>query len=466
MICINKIILNDKEEFKYEIIKKLVNTNGNKNRAAIKLGCSKRHVNRLIKSYLKDGKAAFVHGNKYRKPAISLSNEIVVKIINLFKEKYFDFNFKHFHEKLVRNENVSCSYTTIINILYSHGIISHKSHRKTKREMKKALKVIENSQEDILKFQEELSINPKEAHPRKPRAKYFGELIQMDASNELWFGEEKSHLHVAIDDSTGKIIGAYFDKQETLNGYYQVTAQILTNYGIPAKFLTDRRTVFEYKKLNESNIEKDSSTQFGYACNQLGIDIETTSVPQAKGRVERVFGTLQSRLRAELRLLNVQDITLANDFLVDYITEFNKEFSIELNSTGNVFESKVKSEDINLYLSILCERIVDKGHSIKYDHKFYFVLDHKGQVLYLKPKTKITVLKSLNSNLYAVINGETYDLLVQETHKKVSHTFDLEEVEKPLKEKYKPPLNHPWRGKSFNNYLKKHTNKEYPRIEM
>ena len=332
--------------------------------------------------------------------------------------------------------------------------------------MKKALKIIDSSQEDILKFQEELSINPKEAHPRKPRAKYFGELIQMDASNELWFGEEKSHLHVAIDDSTGKIIGAYFDKQETLNGYYQVTAQILTNYGIPAKFLTDRRTVFEYKKLNESNIEKDSSTQFGYACNQLGIDIETTSVPQAKGRVERVFGTLQSRLRAELRLLNVQDITLANDFLVDYITEFNKEFSIELNSTGNVFESKVKSEDINLYLSILCERIVDKGHSIKYDHKFYFVLDHKGQVFYLKPKTKITVLKSLNNNLYAVINGETYDLLVQETHKKVSHTFDLEEVEKPLKEKYKPPLNHPWRGKSFNNYLKKHTNKEYPRIEM
>ncbi|MGL4538024.1 MAG: ISNCY family transposase [Cetobacterium sp.] len=461
--------MSEKEEFKYETIKKLISTNGNKNRAAIILGCSKRHINRLINSYSKNGKASFAHGNKDKKPANALSIDVITTIITLFKEKYYDFNFKHFHEKLIKNENIFCSYPTVVNILYSHGIISHKSHRKTKRAMKKAIKTSDISKENSLKLSVELAINPKEAHPRKPRSKYFGEIIQMDASHEVWFGNEKTHLHVAIDDSTGKIVGAYFDKQETLNGYYQVTAQILSKYGIPAKFLTDRRTVFEYKKLNESNIEKDNSTQFGYACNQLGIEIETTSVPQAKGRVERVFGTLQSRLRAELRLSNVQEINLANDFLVEYINEFNKEFSIDLNSTRNVFESKVKSEEINLYLSTLCERTVDKGHCVQYNHKYYFVLNHKGVPIYLKPKTKVTVLKSLNGNLYAIINGKTYDLLALETHMPISKTFDLEEVEKLPKKIYIPPMSHPWKGKSFNAYLEKlekKTNKEYPRVEM
>lgn len=87
-----------------------------------------------------------------------------------------------------------------------------------------------------------------QAHPRRPRCAYFGELIQMDASPHLWFGDRITHLHLAIDDATGKIVGAFFDKQETLNAYYHVTFQILTAYGIPARFFTGKRYVFEHKK--------------------------------------------------------------------------------------------------------------------------------------------------------------------------------------------------------------------------
>ncbi len=108
----------------------------------------------------------------------------------------------------------------------------------------------------------------------------------MDASPHIWFGNEVTHLHLAIDDATGKIVGGYFDTQETLNTYYHVLYQILVTYGIPYQFLTDRRTVFEYKRKNVSSDEKDTYTQFSYACSQLGIDIESSSVPQAKGRVE------------------------------------------------------------------------------------------------------------------------------------------------------------------------------------
>ncbi len=108
----------------------------------------------------------------------------------------------------------------------------------------------------------------------------------MNASVHLWFGDQRLYLHAAIDDSTSIIVGAYFDTLETLHGYYQVLYQILTNYGIPGMFYTDARTVFEYKNKKMKDVGKDTFTQFSYACKQLGIEIKTTSVAQAKGRAE------------------------------------------------------------------------------------------------------------------------------------------------------------------------------------
>lgn len=93
------------------------------------------------------------------------------------------------------------------------------------------------------------------------------------------------------DDATSTVVGAYFDYQETLNGYYQIFYQILTHYGIPAMFYTDKRTVFEYKRKNTLFDDEDTYTQFSYACHTLGVDIKTTSVPQAKGRIERLNQT-------------------------------------------------------------------------------------------------------------------------------------------------------------------------------
>ena len=109
----------------------------------------------------------------------------------------------------------------------------------------------------------------------------------------MWFGGVKTCLHLAIDKATSTIVGAWFDKHETLNGYYHIFYQILTKYGIPYKFLTDNRTVFNYMSLNPNKrtIDKDVLTQYWYACKQLGIELETTSVSQAKGLIERTNGT-------------------------------------------------------------------------------------------------------------------------------------------------------------------------------
>ena len=132
-----------------------------------------------------------------------------------------------------------------------------------------------------------------DSHPRGEKPKYFGEIIEQDGSIHMWFGGVKTCLHLAIDKATSTIVGAWFDKQETLNGYYHVFYQILTKYGIPYKFLTDNRTVFNYMSLNpvKRTSEKDVLTQYGYACKQLGIELETTSVSQAKGLIERTNGT-------------------------------------------------------------------------------------------------------------------------------------------------------------------------------
>lgn len=118
----------------------------------------------------------------------------------------------------------------------------------------------------------------------------------MDACIHLWFGNTKMALHGAIDDSTGNSVGLYFDEQETLKWYYNVTKQILMKYGIPYKFKTDKRTVFEYKKKRSSLLEENPFTQFAYAYHQLGIQLETSSVHEFKPRIEMAFQILQQRL--------------------------------------------------------------------------------------------------------------------------------------------------------------------------
>ena len=120
------------------------------------------------------------------------------------------------------------------------------------------------------------------------------------------------------------ILGARFEKEETLTGYYHVLNQILTNYGIPYMFFTDNRTVFNYNKENRKKDEHDVLTQFGYACKTSGISIQTSSVSQAKGMIERANQTFQGRLVQELRKADITDINDANSYLIDsFVPDFN-----------------------------------------------------------------------------------------------------------------------------------------------
>ncbi len=293
-----------------------------------------------------------------------------------------------------------------------------------------------------------------DSHPRHPRCTYFGEMLQMDASLHLWFGETKTQLHIAVDDASGQIVGAYFDEQETLNGYYHVLYQVLSNYGIPYQFFTDKRTVFEYKKKHETSVEKDTFTQFGYACKQLGIDIRTSSVAQAKGRVERMFGTLQSRLPVELRLANVTSIQQANQFLLTYIKKFNKQFALPIDSIKSVFEMQPDSDKINLTLAVLSSRKIDNGSCLKYQNEYYLPVNNQGIAVHHRKGTTAMVIRSFNGELFSCIGEQVYALELLPEHKPSSKAFDLATIPAVPKKKYIPPMNHPWRQASFEKYAK------------
>jgi transposase len=463
-----KVELRMNEQEKYDVIKELVDHNGNKNRASEKLGISRRQIDRLIIIYKEKGKAGFVHGNRTHKPCNAFDNSISENIILLYKNKYYDFNFNHFKKFLEKEENIKVSYNYVYKVLIKEGILSPKARKKTKRNFAKQ-KLLKEKKINLAMSDEQINtivdheIALEDSHPRGEKPKYFGEIIEQDGSIHLWFGEKKTCLHLAIDKATSVVVGAWFDNQETLNGYYHVLYQILTNYGIPYKFFTDNRTVFNYISLNpdKRTSEKDVLTQYGYACKQLGIDLETSSVSQAKGLIERTNGTFQGRLVQELRLNNITTIEEANKYLIEiFVPEFNKEFALDYKKFPTVFETTPSEEKINYTLAVLSPRKIDNGNSIKYKNKYYQpYLDDTLKCF--SPKTECLVIKAFNGNLLVSIDEQVLELKELKRNKNYSENFEETEETKERK-KYIPPMSHPWKVASFKKQLQKaHTNHVY-----
>ena len=454
-----KVELRTMEQIKYETIKNLVDNNGNKHRAAIKLGITLRQVNRLIQIYKSYGKAGFVHGNRGRLPKKTISQDIKDKILELYKSKYFNANFKHFLELLVEYEHISISYTALYTLFRKNHILSPKVQKHTIKQEKKNIKLAKMNKDKLSETQKDLIVNYNildkyDAHSRIPRLKYFGECLEMDACEDYWLGFDfgKITLHGAIDNATGTICGLYFDKKETLNGYYHLFQRIWLKYGVPAKFLTDNRTVFIYNGLKQKSMEKDTLTQFGYACHQLGVELETTSIPEKKSRIERLWNSLLSRLPIELRLAGINNIEDANKFLNTYTTKYNKRFALPINYTTSVFEM-VDINLINTTLAIISKRVFDKGCSIKYQNKIYLAYKGTKQINFSR-NTKCLVIKTFDGKLLCNVDDELYQLVELDDTQKYSKNFDLEDHHK--KKKYTghvPPLSHPWKMASYYAYL-------------
>lgn len=420
--------------------------------ASAKLGRSEKTIRRYKKELLENPDATLAHKNLGREPVNKTDHE---KIWNLYATKYYGMNITFFCEKLEENEGIRISEGLVRRVFKEHDEFSVRAWHRTKNELRKRLrelKKLTKQQKEVL-VQLEAEPYVRTTHPTQPRSKYFGEELQMDASQHLWFGTTKTHLHTAIDDATGMIVGAWFDAQETRNGYYQVTKQFLARYGIPVKIKTDKRTVFEYRRKNVRDMAEDTMTQYQHVCQTLGIELECSSVPQFKPRVERSYGTLQGRLPFELKEAGVTTLEEANKFLKKYIEKFNRRFAI----CSGVKKAWVKTskEQIDSALVTIARRTVDCGNGIRLNNRYYGTFDSCGNQIFIKPKTKVSVITMMNGSVYAMHDDRLLALDIIPEREKVSSMMDFDMAKPVARKKYIPPYDSIWRITNSNLFRKK-----------
>jgi transposase len=352
---------------------------------ATALGLSERRVKQIKKEVKENGVKSIQHGNRGRKPKNTIPNETKKKILELRNSYQYEMsNFKHFQELLKERENIDISYSALYNILRNAGIKSPKKHRKTK------------------------------LHHRRKRKECEGMMLQADGTPFDWFNTgEKYSLHGFVDDATGKITGLYMCKNECLLGYLEVLRQTLENYGIPISLYPDKYSVFfPPKKVNDHitieeqlNGREKGITQFGRIVEELGIEMFPASSPQAKGRIERLWETLQSRLVTEFRINNIQSIEKANEFLIDYIKKYNSQFAVPATNSKSVFLKLPKRYDLEELLCVRFERTIDNAGVFSINNSKFQIIDKS-----LPPKTKIQIYLSQKIGMRVKANNKIYDV--------------------------------------------------------
>lgn len=349
------------------------------------LGLSERRVKQIKKEVKENGVKSIQHGNRGRKPKNTISDEIRKRILELrCSYEYEISNFKHFQELLKERENIDISYSALYNILKNAGIKSPKKHRKSK------------------------------LHHRRKRKECEGMMLQADGTPFDWFetGENYS-LHGFIDDATGKVTGLYMCKNECLLGYLEVLRQTIENYGIPISLYPDKYSVFfpSKKASDQLTIEEQLNgrekgiTQFGRIVEELGIDMFPASSPQAKGRIERLWGTLQSRLVTEFRINKIKTIDEANTFLLEYIPKYNSKFSVSATSNENVFLKLPKKYNLDELLCVKFERTIDNAGVFSINNSKFQILDKN-----LPPKSKVQIYLSQKIGMRVKSNNKIYDV--------------------------------------------------------
>lgn len=390
--------------------------------AAEVLDLSERQIKRLKKGVKEQGDSFVIHKNKGRKPKHALTDELKDLVVEKKNsENYTRTNFSHFQELLEEHESITLSKPSVYRILVSHGFTSPKKHKKVKQ------------------------------HKRRKRKPQRGMLIQIDASPHAWFfnGEECS-LHGAIDDATGEILALFFAPNECLEGYFRIMKTVISNNGLPLAVYADRHTIFRSPKTAKLSLEDELSgkrvntTQFGRAMAELNINLNWANTAQAKGRIERLWETLQSRLPVELNIAGITTMQEANAFLAMFIVKYNKQFAIEPRDPQSAYRKLENNINLDHILCVKETRLVDNGSTFSYGNVYYKVI-RNGKTMPVIPKAKIIVLKSSQFGLKVQYSGSVYDVEALEAlPPKESTPKKLKKPRTPVK----PAKNHPWKTKS------------------
>ena len=454
-------MLNEYEQKKYDTISKFVAKEMDINEVMKILNLKECQIYRLKRIFINEGKNGFAHKNRGKENPNKIDDALIEELENLYLEKHHDFNFEHFYEDHVFGK-YEISYDTMLKRFTKDDIISPLAHKNTvqiyKEKMKKVIKEGKyEKKEDKVELFKSRIIEAEKAHPRKPNNLYvFGQEIQMDACQKMWFGNTPSFLHLAVDKATKKVLFGWFEYEEITRGYFAVLFHIIINYGIPVKIKTDNRSSFSANNIKEKE-KKTFLTQFGKVCERLNIVLHTTSVATAKANVERENKTFKDRLIAELRYMKIVDIDEANRYLNEvFIPKINKRFSYAIDTkTSLMRENTYTEEELKLIISERKEKIIDNASCISYNRKYYIPMDKEtGEVTNFQKGTKCTLIVDYDGKYIGEIENKYYQMLELENRdsvmKKESEITDSK-IEKEH-HKYIPPKNHPWR----KNMMLKH----------
>lgn len=386
--------------------------------AALALSLSVRQARRLKSAFIREGPAALVHKLRGRSSNHRIPDKECKKVKKLIEKKYPDLGPKFTWEKLLENENISFSKETIRKIMIENSLWVPKKKKAYHREWRE-------------------------------RRSCLGEMIQTDGSNHDWFEKrgKRCTLLAHIDDASGRLLQAVFAKSESLSEVFKATKKYLLTFGKPLSFYLDRDSI--YKKNQKSMLDRESLTQFERAMEELSIKVIHAYSPQAKGRVERLFGTLQDRLIKEMRLRKINNPEEANQFLEDFfIKDFNRRFEKEPRSRANLYRKVDRRlEDLERILSKQQERYVAGDFTIQFEKKLFQI--EKTQPTLVLRNDKVIVEERMGGEIKIRIRNKYlnfHQIFIRPRKEPLPITALCR---KPQRKVYIPPKNHPWRRLAF-----------------
>ena len=441
--------LTEKETLKLNEIKKVIIGETTKKEASDNLGITIRQVDRLILKYKNEGENGFIHKNRGKESKKKISENIKDEIINIYITEYFDYNFTHFYEEI--RDKYPLSQRAVSTILKEADIVSPQAQHKTitlyNANMKKAIRKKEATNQQIIIYKKRQEAE-KQKHIRRSSLLYnYGQEIQMDAAFAIWYGEKARALHLAVDKATKRVLYGWFDIQETTRAYFIMLMNIILKYGIPKKIKTDKRGTFSLNNVkSKSNL---NTTQFGRICEELEIQLSSSSDPLFKPNVERENKTFKGRLIAELRHENIIDDESANKYLNEvFIPKMNSKFAYEIDFERNdMRENTYNFDELNTIISEQYSRKIDNSSSIKYKGKYYIPIDlETGEIMSFERNTICIIIIAYDNSYWCKINKELYKLYeIKAPDKKVYQKTTKTQEEINKSKAHKPAPNHPWR---------------------
>lgn len=398
-----EFILTMKELKKLMIMNRVINKSITQKEAAALLNISDRQVRNILTKIKKYGPDGIKHLNKFNKPIHTFSDDFKKEIIELkLSYNYSESNFFHFKELIEEHDDILISYSSLHNLMTENNIKSPRKHRKKKN------------------------------HPSRKRKDHYGELVQTDATPYAWFEDGINYsLHGYIDDATGKILGLYMCKNECLLGYLEITRQMLESDGAPQTIYSDKFSVFFPTSSSKNKLSIDEQldgkteavTQYHRILDELGIELRAASTSQAKGRIERLWGTLQGRLITEFRINNITTPEQANQFFPKYIKRFNKKLSIKPLNLHSLFIKIPSYLNLDLLLSNKFTRRINRAGIFSFNNKKFQIINND-----IIASVTVDIHISHKIGIVAIYKGKYYKVLSLNNSPYYNSTQDLEKA--------------------------------------